>query len=97
MSAKEVARYHRALHAMQSGVATEMQIPNTAAATEPKHLRVGLNSTFISHAAIAKLLLDKGVITQDELDAALADAAESEVAAYEHRLTQYYERPVKFA
>ena len=78
-------RYERAAHAIQSGVAYEM---NTTNAHEPKHLRVGVNMAMVSHGALVELLIDKGVISLDEYHKALADAAEEEVARYEARAKQ---------
>ncbi|GAY12061.1 hypothetical protein [Pseudonocardia sp. N23] len=84
MSQADVDRYHAAMHAMQSGVAAEMfRDPKP---TEPKHLRVGVNSALLGSAAIGALLIEKGVITQDDYERAMADQAEREKAAYEERL-----------
>ena len=63
-----------AQHAMQSGVAAKMQID--PAETDPKHMRVGVNSALSGLGALAKLLIDKGVLTEDEYFAATADAME---------------------
>lgn len=87
---EDVARYHAAAHAMQSGVAAEMGIADRAHATEPKHLRVGVNSAMVNDRAIAELLIAKGVITEDEYVAAVADAMEAEAVDYEQRLQEYY-------
>lgn len=95
MTVEDQDRYARALHAMQSGVAAEMQ--HLPAPTEPKHLRVGVNSSMISDAAVVKLLIDKGVFTQDEFEAAMADSAEAEVGAYEARLSEHFGAPVHLA
>ena len=64
-------RYTAALHAMQSGVAAEMQ--HNPSPSNPKHLRVGVNSALVSSGALAQLLISKGVITETELYTALAD------------------------
>lgn len=93
MSAEDEARYERAAHAMQSGVAAEIEYGIGAA--DPKHLRVGVNSALVSAAAVAGLLMAKGIITQDELDAALAEQMEAEQKSYESRLSQYLEAQVK--
>ena len=78
------ARYDRACHAMQSGVAAEMNLGGGA--TEPKHLRVGVNSAMVENAAVVELLIAKGVITEAEYMRALAEQMEQEVARYEVRL-----------
>lgn len=84
MTAADKDRYLAALHAMQSGVAAEMP----GKESEPKHLRVGVNSALVNDAAIARLLIAKGVITIDEYTAACADEMEAEVRRYEQRLAQ---------
>lgn len=82
----DLKRYLAALHAMQSGVATEMQYHS--APTEPKHLRVGINSAMSDHQALAKLMIDKGIITMAEYEKAIADAMEAEVRRYEIHLLE---------
>ena len=81
----DIERYLRAIHAMQSGVALEMSRPERASATEPKHLRVGINANACSHSALVRLLMAKGVINEQEYFAALADAMEAEQRSYEER------------
>jgi hypothetical protein len=75
-------RYRAACHAMQTGVKTEMGLPGREHATDPKDLRVGINSAMCDHAAIARLLIAKGVITQAEFMKELADEMEREVDRY---------------
>lgn len=75
-----VKRYHAAAHAMQTGVAYRMQYDPTT--TEPKHLRVGVNSAQVSAAALAALLIDKGLITLAEYEKSLADHMETEAESY---------------
>lgn len=95
MSADDVARYHAALHAMQSGVAAEHSQGSNDAT--PKHLRVGVNSALVNDAAIARLLIAKGVITLDEYEAALAAEMEVEQRSYEERLSAAIGKPVKLS
>jgi hypothetical protein len=79
-------RYAAAAHAMQSGVAMKMNYdPNS---TTPKHLRVGINSAMSDHGALARLLITKGVITEDEYLEAVADGMEREAAMYQDELRQ---------
>ncbi len=80
-------RYHAAAHAMQSGVAQEMEMPGRQTATEPKHLRVGINSAMVDHAGLVGLLVDKGVITTEEYVRCIADAMEAEKLRYEESLS----------
>ena len=82
------ARYHAALHAMQSGVAMKMNYD--AADTGPKHLRVGVNSAMAEHAALVTLLVSKHVISWEEYYTSLADAMEYEKAHYEAELRERF-------
>lgn len=82
----DAARYAAAAHAMQSGVAMEMNFDLSG--VEPKHLRVGVNSALVAQGGLARLLIDKGLITEAEYTAAVADAMEAEVARYEEILRQ---------
>jgi hypothetical protein len=84
-------RYLAACHGMQTGVKWEMERallqgkePDSVS-TSPKHLRVGVNSAMVSHAALVKLLIEKGILTEEEYVKSQADAMEAEVALYEGR------------
>jgi hypothetical protein len=86
MTQEDNERYFRAMHAMQSGVAMQMNWDTIP--TEPKHLRVGVNSALVDFSALMTLLINKGVISRDELDKALADMAEEEVKRYERIISE---------
>ncbi len=64
---------------MQTGVAIMMNYTNQ---TQPKHLRVGVNSAMSDQGGLAQLLIAKGVFTLDEYEKAVADAMEREVESY---------------
>lgn len=81
-------RYSRALHAMQAGVATKMNFDGGSKETEPKHLRVGVNSAMIAQDALARLLISKGVFTEEEYVKELADAMEREKESYEKEVSE---------
>lgn len=81
--AADAERYLAACHAMQSGVAVEMS--RGSHDTEPKHLRVGVNTAHVAVAAVVRLLIGKGIITVDEYTRANADEMENEVKQYEQR------------
>lgn len=83
--ARAIARYEAALHGMQTGVGMEQA--RGCRDGEPKHLRVGVNSALVDCAAIAKLLIAKGVFTEIEYFEAVADAMEQERSNYETRLS----------
>jgi len=78
------ARYNAAIHAIQSAVAHEI---NTGRSTDttPKQLRVGVNAAMVDCGGLAKLLIDKGIITHKEYVAAIADMADAEVRRYEEK------------
>lgn len=86
MSTEDLARYRAACHAMQSGVAGSHALGSTDGS--PKHLRVGVNVALTDHGSLVKLLFDKGVITQDEYEKAVADGMEAEVKRYEAHLEE---------
>lgn len=73
-------RYLNAAHAMQSGVAVKMGLDPKE--TSPKHLRVGVNSAMVEHAALAQLLIKKGVITEEEYAEAVTLGMEAEAQRY---------------
>ncbi len=75
-------RYAAALRGVQSAVAYEIERHPADAGATPKHLRVGINAAMVDSAAIAGLLIHKGIITESEYYEALAKAAEQELARY---------------
>jgi hypothetical protein len=81
-------RYRAAAHAMQTGVATKMAVDPSE--TTPKHLRVGVNSAMVENAALVKLLIAKGIVTEAEWFSALADQMEAEKALYEKYLSVHF-------
>lgn len=80
--------YHEALHGVQTGVAYEME--KNLGSTTPKHLRVGINSTFVNDAALVRLLIKKGVITNEEFMEELRLEANRELDRYENRVRIMY-------
>jgi len=83
-----VNNYTKKAHAMQTGVAYKME--HDPSETSPKHLRVGINSAMVDAAALAKLLIAKGVITEDEYTTAITEEMGREVARYEAWLSEHY-------
>lgn len=75
---ENITRYNNAQHAMQSGVAFLDKLEGTE-----KHLRVGINSALVDHGSLVGLLVEKGVITNEEYLEAVATGMEEEVARYE--------------
>lgn len=78
--------YQEACHAMQSGVA--MMMNYESAETEPKHLRVGINSAMVNDAALVSLLVAKGIITMDEYAQAVTEEMNREAERYEQRVRE---------
>lgn len=77
---KAQARYFRAMHGVQSAIAFEINlVGNDKAAANPKHLRTGINSCLVDSSAVAKLLMEKGVFTEEEYLIGIAEAAEREL------------------
>lgn len=85
MTPHEEYVYH--LKRVQTGVAT-LQQHGLSNETEPKHLRVGVNSALLDSAAIAELLMSKGIFTLDELYVVLARKTREEADKYEARCKQ---------
>ena len=75
-------------HAMQTGIAYMMQ--RNRSETDPKHLRVGINTALVGEAALADLLMQKGIITEDEYLDALITWTEKEVESYRKALERAY-------
>jgi hypothetical protein len=92
MTATMVKRYAEAAHAMQSGVAFEMTISDRMSATEPKYLRVGINAAMCDHTGLVKLLIAKGLITEEEYNEAITTEMEAEKARYEKRISEHLGR-----
>lgn len=93
----DAERYLAAAHAMQSGVAMEMKTISGQRAADPKHLRAGINAAMVEHGALVKLLMDKGIITQEEYTKAIADGMEAEQRKYEALLADFFGHPVSLA
>lgn len=91
-------RYAAAMHAVQTGVAMTISLDNRDVASgdkqpdsgsaSSKHLRTGIDSALVSNGALTQLLIEKGVITELEFWAKLAEFAEDEAKAYESELRQ---------
>ena len=87
------ARYKAAMHAIQSGIAMLME--RGWEGTSPKHLRVGVNSAMVNDWVIAEFLIRKGIMTQVEYYALLAEGAEQEQHRLEEQLSEAFGTSVK--
>jgi hypothetical protein len=86
-----VAEYEALLHAIQSGVRMLMNYDPPERETSfvsPKHLRTGLNGVMSDHASLAKLLMFKGVITEEEYLTAINQGLREEKARWEKRIEE---------
>lgn len=92
-TAEAFEKYQQMCHAMQSGVAAEIA-QGMAEDTTPKNLRTGVNSAMVDASALAKLLIEKGVISEQEYANALCDGMVEEVKLYERRLSDDLGRDV---
>lgn len=82
------ARCEALLHAIQTGVAFKME--KDGHDTTPKHLRVGLNAAMVEHAALAALMIKKGIITEEEYVDQLIIELEHEATSYQAELEKLY-------
>jgi hypothetical protein len=81
--------YLDAMHAVQTGVLMDIETGGeNAAGASPKHLRVGINSAMINDDALARLLIDKGLITRVEYENYVTMAANTEVERLEDLLSE---------
>ena len=88
LSAARVAeRYEAAAHAVQTGVAFELE--RDPSSGTPKHLRVGVNLAMVYQAALANLMIAKGIITEAEYTEAIADETDKEADRYEEIVRSY--------
>ncbi|MCW2317267.1 hypothetical protein M2322_002826 [Rhodoblastus acidophilus] len=74
-------RYDAAAHRVQTGIAFMMGTHDYKA-TEPKHLRVGVDLTKADQGSLARLLVEKGVITEKEYVEAMVKGMEAEADNY---------------
>jgi hypothetical protein len=88
MNKEQHRRYLRAAHAVQSGIAALLE--RDPKIGTPKHLRVGIDTGKAEHAALARLLIAKGMITEEEYTEAIIAGVEAEQRAYEERLSIIY-------
>lgn len=87
------SRYMAAVHAIQTG--TAMELARDPHSGTPKHLRVGVNTGKCEHAALVRLLIEKGLFTEEEYALAIVEELEREVVRYEERLSSQLGSNVK--
>lgn len=102
---EKVEKYQALLHAIQTGVGWDILEENPDCFdvnANPnlryhKHLRVGIDSAKVEHGALAALLIEKGVFTEDEYMDALIKGMEDEKARHEKILSERYNKNIKLA
>jgi hypothetical protein len=88
MTAEEFAFKNNQLrHAIQTGIAYEYEINGIE---HTKHLRVGINSNMCEVSSLCRILVDKGLITWEEIFDSSIKELEQEVKRYEERLSKHY-------
>jgi transcription termination factor NusB len=86
-------RYEAAAHAVQAGVQMELNDDppsRSGSAVSPKMLRTGLNLAMVEHGALVRVLISKGLFTEEEYFEELVKGVEDEKRLYEERLTQRF-------
>ena len=73
--------YEQAAHGVQTAIAYDRT--NGGKATEPKHMRVGIDMSKADMLGLVCLLIDKGVFTEAEYIEAIRLSANEEVAMRE--------------
>ena len=74
----------RLLHAMQSGVAFEHARGGRDG--EPTRKCFGVNNALVEISAICRLLIDKGIVKEEEVFQYIVSGLKEEVARYESRM-----------
>jgi len=73
--------YRRIGHAIQSGIALLANTtPDGEKSINGKHLRVGVNTAKADLGSVGRLLIAKGICTEDELFAAILEGMRGELA-----------------
>jgi len=80
--------YEQALHGIQTGIALEIERGSECAS--PKHLRVGVNSAMCEHAALVRLLIAKGLFTEEQYAEAITDEFNRELERLEKNVNNQY-------
>lgn len=74
---EQLEKYNRAMHGVQSAI--KFLIDRGDDLASPKHLRVGIHSALVNDHAISTLLIEKGIITEEEYFDQLVESAEQEL------------------
>lgn len=88
--------YNDLCHAMQSGVKAKMDHIDPSDTT-PKHLRTGVNSALVDSSALARLLMKKNIISEQEYYEAMVEGMREEVRRYELELSEFFGKKITLA
>ena len=77
--------YHALGHAMQTGVKFDHEVLRSDDGT-PKHLRVGVNTCKVDHAALVHMLIELGVIKREDYFLAIRKMMAKEVDTYDKKV-----------
>ena len=94
-----MARYLASAHAMQSAIAYILEHPNNAGRPlqapigSAKDLCVGVHTGKADAGGLARLLIAKGIFTEDEYLAAMADAMEAEAESWRDKAREIAGHP----
>lgn len=104
MTDEQWGRYTALMHAVQTGIAWQISIENGGADVNAdanlqahKHLRVGIDGSKSDQGALVKLLIAKGVFTEQEYNLAIIEGAEREKATYEEMLSAHLGKKITLA
>lgn len=86
--------YEEALHGMQS--ATMYEQTNGSDSGTPKHLRTGINAAMSDHAALVRILISKGILTEQEYIEAIRLEMNNELYLHEERAMDTTNGTIKF-
>lgn len=85
-------RNYALTHAIQTGVGAKMLISGSE--TSPKQLRTGVNNALVQLGVIAKVLIDKGLLSELEYWQLMNEGLEVEVKGYEEYLSEQHKAKI---
>lgn len=101
---EKMQRYQQLCHAVQTGIGWTIAIENDDADVNAdvnlrahKHLRTGIDTSKSDFGAMARLLIAKGIFSEDEYIDALIDGMEREKTTYETELSAHFGKPITLA
>lgn len=77
-------------HAIQTGILLELEHENQTAQNMFKHLRTGLNLVMSDHGSLGRLLVKKGLITQEEYFTTVLEGLKTELESLEKKLSERF-------